>query len=229
MRLRTGKTIASGVVAAPITQVKEPSMENIEIRVKKDNSSVQQLAIISALTEKCKTTSDRVEKMKVISLVYDILFADKKFRESAECSPLIEVMRKNAEMNLENILSLNFLQLLDSCEVFAEEEHFRCLLENFISGCCGTPADYNDYSYHYDIMRKIGYNEAAEKRADIFNYAYTVDYDEDLVGDYIRNEVTVYELYAMVTYNTYTALPNSVSYDYCFNEVLSWYKRPIRE
>ena len=83
------------------------------------------LAIISSLTEISKTAS-RIEKMKIISLIYDIVFADKKFRESAECSPLIPEMRKNAKMNLEDIGTEDFLALLVRDNLIHEKKHFRC-------------------------------------------------------------------------------------------------------
>jgi hypothetical protein len=227
MKLRTGKTIASGIIDSTptVTTIDKPIYTEMHQQPMPKTS----FAVLSGLINYAKTGTT-IEKMKKISLIYDIVLADKGIR----CCPIydgfVNALCKEAIRHMHDINRDNVISLLDTDELIAAHKHFSSILEKFIDSPFHTkPADYNDYSYHYDIMRKIGYNEAAEKRADIFNYAYTVDYDEDLVGDYIRNEVTVYELYAMVTYNTYTALPNSVSYDYCVNEVLSWYKRPIRE
>jgi len=169
------------------------------------------------------------EKMLKISLIYDIILADAEFRRNYSDSTLIKTMCEKAKMHLEHVNSESILQRMDTDELRAAQRHFCCLLEKFIDGSFGTPKDYLEYSYHYDMMRKIGYEEASYKKYDIFDYAYDVDYDIDLVGDYIKNEVTVYEVYAMVTYNTYEALPNDVSYEYCFNEVLSWFMRDKRD
>ena len=248
MRLRTGKIIASGVTA---TKESVPFDAMAELR-KVMNNTVTHVSTIDPANymqmhskhreSKPKTTiailtglvnsalnGTSTEKMMKISLIYDIILADAEFRKHYSDSTLLNTVCEKASMHLANITSKSVLQRLDTEELRAAQRHFCCVLEKFIDGSFGTPRDYHEYSYHYDILKKIGYEAAVQKKAEIFNYAYEVDYDADLVGEYITNEVTVYELYAMVTYNTNQALPNNVSYDYCFNEVLSWFLRDTCE
>jgi hypothetical protein len=192
------------------------------------NTPKTTIAILTGLVNSAQSGTIP-EKIMKISLIYDMILADAEFRRYYSDSMLLKVMCEKASMHLDHIQSVYVGKYLDTEELRVVQRHFRCVLEKFIDGSFGTPADYLDYSYHYDIMRKIGYEAAVQKRAEIFNYAQEVDYDETLIGEYITNEVTVYELYAMVTYVTNEALPNNISYDYCFNEALSWYIREERE
>ena len=240
MKLRTGKTIASGLITPTppkfdpmaelkkITPSKRITVDNAQNMYKEQTPNTS-LAILTGLARSAITASKIVDRMRKISIIYDIILADKTLRNNESYGSFIHTVCSEASKHMTSINTDEIQSLLVTNELIAVKEHFHCILEKFIDRTFGLPADYNKYSYHYDIMKKIGYEAAALKKADIFNYAHAVDYDEDLIGDYIRNEVTVYELYAMVTYNTNEALPNSVSYEYCFNEALSWYKRPTRE
>ena len=250
MRLRTGKIITSGVTV-PVTTSKPTAtapLHNTVIQASnprptttvdpanymqmntkhRESKPKTTIAVLTGLVNSVQTGTIP-EKMMKVSLIYDIILADAEFCRHYSDSRLLNVICEKASMHLDNIQSESVLQKLNTEELRAAQHHFRCVLEKFIDKSFGTPADYSEYSYHYDIMRKIGYEAALQKRAEIFNYAYDIDYDEHLIREYITNEVTVYELYAMVTYNTYEALPNNVSYDYCFNEVLSWYIRDKRD
>lgn len=193
-----------------------------------ENTPKTTISVIQGLVNSVQY-GHKLERMQKISLIYDIILADKTFREYSSNAKLIEVIRKEASKHMESIKDNEILSLLDTAELVAAQKHFGSILEKFIDGSFGTPSDYDQYSYHYDIMKKIGYEAAAQKKAEIFNYAHEVDYDKFLICEYILNEVTVYELYAMVTYNTYEALPNYVSYDYCFETALSWYIRDNRD
>jgi len=268
MRLRTGKTIASGVTAPVTTSyICTASADRARIKARAAAKAATNTtaatttapATTSATSPRQSTTVDlanytkhreskpkttieiltglvnaaqtgtTIEKMLKVSLIYDIVLADSEFRRNYSDSSLIKTMCEKAKMHLEHVNSDNVLQRLDTEELRAAQRHFCCVLEKFIDGSFGTPKDYLEYSYHYDILKKIGYEAATQKKCEIFNYAQEVDYDEILIGEYITNEVTVYELYAMVTYITNEALPNSVSYDYCFNELISWYIRDNRD
>ena len=180
------------------------------------------IAILQGLVKSAINCSI-IERMLKISLIYDIMLADTNFCREPSNTMFMEVVCKEASKHFESIKKEELLVELVSEELVADHKHFYCVLEKFIDGTFGKPADYDEYSYHYDIMKKIGYEEAQNKRTDIFNYAHSVDYDEFLIGEYITNEITVYELYAMVTYNEYEALPNFVDYDYCFETALSWF------
>ena len=248
MQLRTGKIIASGltstkesvpfdamaelrkVINNTVTRVSTIDPANYMQMHSKHRESKPKttIAILTGLVNAAQTGTS-TEKLMKISLIYDIILADAEFRKHYSASILLKVICEKASMHLANVTSENVLQRLDTEELRAAQHHFCCVLEKFIDGSFGTPADYSEYSYHYDILKKIGYEAAIQKKSEIFNYAYEVDYDEYLIREYITNEVTVYELYAMVTYNTYQALPNDVSYDYCFNEALSWYIREKRD
>jgi hypothetical protein len=186
------------------------------------------IALLTGLV-KLAENGTPIEKMLKISLIYDIILADKTFQIYSEHEYIMKIVRTEASKHMKSITSDYIKSLLVTEQLICAHEHFRCLLEKFIDGSFGTPDDYLDYSYHYDIMKKIEYEAALYKKDDISEYAHHVDYDLDLVGDYIKNEVTVYELYAMVTYNTFEALPNWVNYEYCFNEVLSWFYRDKRD
>jgi len=226
MKLRTGKTIASGIIDSTptVTTIDEP----IYTEMHQPQMPKTTTDILLGLINYSKTGT-KIEKMKKISLIYDIVLADKAIRFCPTYDGVMNALCKEASRNMTDIKSEEIVSLLDTDEAVAAHKHFCCILEKFIDRTFYTPADYSEYSYHYDIMKKISYEAAIQKKSDIFNYAYGVDYDEQLVYEYVTNEVTVYEVYAMVTYTTYTALPNSVSYNDCLDEVLSWYKRPIRE
>ena len=227
MQLRTGKIIASGnTVSNPtISKINESPYMDIHRKLKPKTSIDLLLGLINY-----SKIGTKIEKMKKISLIYDIVLADKVICSCPTYESLMYTLCKEAIRHMRDINTDNILYLLDTDELIAAHKHFCCILEKFIdSPFSTTPADYNEYSYHYDIMKKISYEAAIKKKNDIFNYAYEVDYDEQLVYEYVTNEVTVYEVYAMVTYTTYTALPNSVSYNTCLNQVLSWYKRTTYE
>ena len=249
MQLRTGKITAAPAAAAPkfdaMAELRKidihtgrpvtrplstgDTSQYMKMHCKhRENTPKTTIAVIKGLVNS-SMYGTKMDKMLKISLIYDIILADKTFREYSSHANLMNTICKEASKHLESIKNEDILSLLDTAELVASHHHFECVLEKFIDGSFGTPADYDEYSYHYDIIKKIGYEAALQKRAEIFNYAYDVDYDEMLVGEYIVNEVTVYELYAMVTYNTNEALPNYVSYDYCFNEALSWFILDKRE
>ena len=152
-----------------------------------------------------------------------MILADKTFRSYNSSSNFMDVICREASKHMASINSEEILDPLVRDELVAAHKHFRCILERFIDRSFANPTDYDEYSYHYDIMKKIGYEDALHKRAEIANYSREVDHDEFLIGEYITNEVTVYELYALVTYELNEALPNNVSYDYCFHTALYWF------
>lgn len=213
-------TIQSSVIP---TATVDPASQKIKIHCKHtDQKSTATIPVLQALVNSAQNCST-IEKMMKISLIYDIMLADTNFCRKPSNATFMKVACKEASKHLESIKSDEFRSKLVSVQLVEHHKHFYCILEKFIDGTFGKPADYDEYSYHYDIMKKIGYENAQNKRTEIFNYAHSVDYDEFLIRDYIMNEITVYELYAMVTYNIYEALPNFIDYDYCFETVISWF------
>jgi len=190
-----------------------------------DKKSTATIAVLNGLVNSVQNCST-IEKMLKVSLIYDIMLADTNFCRQPSNAMFMEIACKEASKHLESIKSDEVRSKLVSEELVQDHKHLYCILEKFIDGTFGKPADYDEYSYHYDIMKKIGYEYAQNKRTEIFNYAHSVDYDEFLISEYIMNEITVYELYAMVTYNEYEALPNFIEYNYCFETALSWFIRP---
>jgi len=239
MQLRNGKIMASVRHSErfnPMAELKKVmEFENVvrtstvdpEPYMKMHGKHAQQtprttIAVIEGLVNLAKT-GNKLERMQKISLIYDIILADKTFRSYGSYANFIDIMCEQAVKHKEDINQGSIISALVTPELVAVHKHFECILDKYIDRSFGTPSDYDQYSYHYDIMKKIGYEYAGNKDAEISEYARQVDYDKFLIGDYIINEVTVYELYAIVTYNTFEALPNDISYDYCFNTVLSWF------
>lgn len=234
MRLRSGITIPSGniVTASPVEEVAvigatisgQSRTDRMDYAITVEpRTSFQTL---KTLIENARFGID-LDKMLKVSQIYDIILSDKGAKQSPEYRNLLNIMRGKASEHLENITSETFLRGLSETDI-ACQKHFCCLLEKYIDGTYGTPADYREYSYHYDILSDISYDEAVEIRAKIFSVALETDFDETSIREYLENRLSVYQLYAVVTYFGLIPLNNNVEYSTVIEIALGWFYRPER-
>jgi hypothetical protein len=168
-----------------------------------------------------------IDRMRKVSMIYDIVLSEPVILTSPTYKNLVNNLQEKAPKHLESVTSAEFMQGLTDSEL-QQQKHFCCILEKFIDGSFRTPADYTQYSYHYDIMRTIDYEETIHLYANILDYAISCDFEPILVRDYLENRVSVYQLYALVTYCDFEVLPNNVEYEYVVERVLLWFKREER-
>ena len=168
-----------------------------------------------------------IDRMHKVSLIYDIVLSEPVILTSPTYKNVLNNLREKAVKHRESVTTTEFMYGLTDSEL-EQQKHFCCILDRFIDGTFGTPEDYAQYSYHYDIMRTIDYEETIHLYANILDYAISCDFDQILVRDYLENRVSVYQLYALVTYCDFEVLPNNVEYEYVVERVLLWYKREER-
>lgn len=168
-----------------------------------------------------------IDRMRKVSLIYDIVLSETVILTSPTYKNVLNVLCEKAAEHLAKITAPEFMEGLSN-EDLQQQKHFRCLLEKFIDRSFGTPNDYGEYSYHYDIMRVIGYDDTLRLNSEIFNYALSCDFDPILVREYLQNRVSVYQLYALVTYCEVEVLPNNVQYETVLQRIAECFRRDER-
>jgi hypothetical protein len=168
-----------------------------------------------------------IDRMRKASLIYDIVLSEPVILTSPTYKNVLNVLCEKAVENLARITAPEFMEGLSN-EDLQQHKHFRSVLEKFIDHSFGTPNDYDQYSYHYDIMRTIDYDDTIRLHAEILDYAIRCDFDPILVREYLENRVSVYQLHALVTYCDFEVLPNNVHYEYVVKRVLLWFIREER-
>jgi len=168
-----------------------------------------------------------IDKMRKASLIYDIVLSEPVILTSTTYKNVLNVLCEKAAEHLATITAPEFMEGLSN-EDLQQQKHFRSVLDKFIERSFGTPNDYDQYSYHYDIMRTIDYDDTLRLHAEILEYAISCNFDSILVREYLENRVSVYQLYALVTYCDFEVLPNNVHYEYVVKRVLLWFIREER-
>ena len=168
-----------------------------------------------------------IDRMRKASLIYDIVLSEPVILTSPTFKNVLNVLCEKAAEHLSRITAPDFMEGLTN-EDLQQQKHFRSVLDKFIDHSFGTPNDYGEYSYHYDIMRTIEYDDTLRLHAQILEYAISCDFDPILVREYLENRVSLYQLYALVTYCDFEVLSNNVHYEYVVKRVLLWFIREER-